>query len=106
MTLIETTLMKPKKLCQTCGLELPENVTASHHPPECTCGMKICSAKAPTLQAGCIWMSVYKREAGKPFDPYAAQFAMALEREIAIVKAEGGPSHDSNRNHPNERPPQ
>lgn len=35
------------KICETCGLQHPDDVQASHHPVRCRCGLAICGS--------CIW---------------------------------------------------
>jgi len=43
------------KRCPTCGTPHPDDVTTSHHPDGCTCGMSICKGTSPE---GCIWCRV------------------------------------------------
>jgi hypothetical protein len=40
------------KRCPTCGRPHPEDVTTSHHPDGCTCGISLCGGTGPQ---GCIW---------------------------------------------------
>ena len=45
------------KLCAVCGTPHPDDVTTSHHPDGCTCGLSLCGGSAPE---GCIWSRTFK----------------------------------------------
>ena len=69
------------KLCPTCGTPHPDDVTTSHHPEGCTCGLALCGGPGP---AGCIWMKVLKPPEGlTPADRHSwaadQQFDMQME---------------------------
>lgn len=75
------------KTCATCGLRHPDDVMTAHHPANCLCGLDICSARASTLQAGCIWARTVSTK-GESLG--AAQLRLIIEREDAISIAASG----------------
>ena len=71
------------KRCPTCGIEHPDDVTTSHHPPDCTCGSILCG--------GCIWCRTVQVDMSLPselrqLDALLGYLALIMEREQAGQK--------------------
>lgn len=68
------------KKCATCGRPHPDDVSTSHHPEGCTCGLSLCGGLGPN---GCIWLKTVTLPAGLP--PSATRrFVSDLQRELEL----------------------
>jgi hypothetical protein len=80
---VELTARTEQALCQTCGTPHPDDVTTSHHPDNCRCGISLCGGMGPK---GCIWSRMIKRPKGTVcmLFAFAAQARLIAQKESAL----------------------
>lgn len=71
------------KLCTTCGLEHPDDVSTSHHPDNCPCGSELLHAPDGNNRGpeGCIWIRVV--QPGE--DRHDSFMKLMQDRELAGI---------------------